>query len=522
MKTPTALLRLVSASFAATFVAILAAAVALPAAGQADFTTFVQIGDSITAGFTDGCLVEHGQRDSFGAIIARQAGAASFEQPLVKEPGLGPCMVLTSLAPTFGAKPNTGTPLNATLGRPYNNMAVPGFTVTHTTTSKTSADNGNGLTDLVLRNPNLGNTTQLQQAASLKPTFTTIFIGNNDVLGPVSIATVVDGATLTTKAAFQTQFQLIIDTMKAAQGGTGKGIVLGLPDITSIPFATTVPPFITSGGKPVINPATGAPFTFLGQKSKVDPATGLNTGFDAIAPIPATSLITLQAAALIPTGLGIPCAIAPLPNCNKPLPDGYLSLDTSSGTPKVKVNAGVVLYPDEVALAKSRTADFNGIIQALGTAAGYKYFDTSAYFAEVKANGRDFGGMIVTTSFLSGGFFGYDGVHPTSTGYAITANDLISFINANYGTSIPAVNLAPFLFNGNAQAGGYPVGLSFSPEETLAWAAEIWGNEDFRNSFSALFSVTAPAWSSRHEPVGPSSGTILQGVERHHRGVEQP
>jgi hypothetical protein len=500
MKTLKALFRIASAS-------ALAVVVATPAAAQVDFTIFVQIGDSLTAGFTDGCLAEHGQRDSFGAILARQAGAASFEQPLVKEPGLGPCMVLTSLAPTFGAKPNTGTPLNATLGRPYNNMAVPGFTVTHTTTSKTSADNGNPLTDLVLRNPNLGNTTQLQQAASLKPTFTTIFIGNNDVLGPVSIATVIDGATLTTKAAFQTQFQLIIDTMKAAQGGTGKGIVLGLPDITSIPFTTTVLPFLAPG------------VTFLGQKSKVDPASGLNIGFDPIAPIPATSLVTLQAAALLASGFGIPCAAKQLPNCNKPLPDGHLSIDVSSGTPKVKVNAGVVLYPDEVALAQSRTADINGIIKTVGTAAGYTYFDTSAYFAELKKNGRNFGGMSITTSFLSGGFFGYDGVHPTSIGYAIFTNDLISFINANYQASIPAVNLSPFLFNGNAQPGGYPASLILSPEETLAWAAEIWGNEDFRNSFSALFSVTAPEWSSRHVPVAPGDGTILQGVE--HGRVEQ-
>jgi hypothetical protein len=129
--------------------------------------------------------------------------------------------------------------------------------------------------------------------------------------------------------------------------------------------------------------------------------------------------------------------------------------------------------------------------------------------------------MTVTTAFLSGGFFGYDGVHPTSIGYAIFTNDLITFINANYKTSIPAVNLSPFLFNGNAQAGGYPVGLNFSPEETLAWAAEIWGNESFRDTFSALFSVTAPEWSSRHVPVAPGSGTILQGVERHGR-VDQP
>lgn len=41
------------------------------------------------------------------------------------EPGLGGCRKLTSLAPTFSVKPSTGKPLNLTLARPYDNLAVP-------------------------------------------------------------------------------------------------------------------------------------------------------------------------------------------------------------------------------------------------------------------------------------------------------------------------------------------------------------------------------------------------------------
>ena len=38
-------------------------------------------------------------------------------------------MYLISLAPTFGNRPNTGVPINLTLPRPYNNLAVPGFKI---------------------------------------------------------------------------------------------------------------------------------------------------------------------------------------------------------------------------------------------------------------------------------------------------------------------------------------------------------------------------------------------------------
>src|SRR5512137_2537702 len=89
-----------------TLLAVLALALAvpaLPAAAQADFTKFVSVGASVDSGFIDSCWVKHGQTDSWPAIFARQAGvaASNFQQPIVGEPGLGPCQILTSLAPTF-------------------------------------------------------------------------------------------------------------------------------------------------------------------------------------------------------------------------------------------------------------------------------------------------------------------------------------------------------------------------------------------------------------------------------------
>jgi lysophospholipase L1-like esterase len=444
-----------------------------PVEAQADFSKFVQIGDSLTAGFLDNCLVKYGQLDSYGIIFARQAKVSGFEQPLVDEPGLGGCRKLTSLAPGFSVKPSTGKPLNLTLARPYDNLAVPGFKVSDVVDAKTSADNGNALTDLVLR----GLGTQLQQAASLKPTFLTIWIGNNDILGAATSGTVVDGVTLTPKATFDAKFKTITDTMKAAQGGTGKGVAMAIPDVTSIPFFTTVSPIITT--------VNGTPITFLSARNNTGAPTSIPTG----------SIVTLLAASFIGSGYGIPCQIledsgAPAnhpqrANCNKPLPD---QANPITGVP------GVVLYPEEIATLKTRTAELNASIKTNAESAGYKFFDTNALFADVVANGRVYGGMKLTTAFLSGGIFSYDGVHPTSTGYAVVTDELIQFINASFGTKLEQPNLYPYLFEGNTSGGYSPtIGFPMSPEDAIKWSAEIFPPESWQDSVRQVFPVSFKA-----------------------------
>ena len=47
-----------------------------------------------------------------------------------------------------------------------------------------------------------------------------------------------------------------------------------------------------------------------------------------------------------------------------------------------------------------------------------------------------------TTTFVTGGLFSLDGVHPTSRGQGIIANEFIKVINTKWGTSIPLVNVS--------------------------------------------------------------------------------
>ena len=76
---------------------LVAILVALPAglvaqqAPQLDFSRYVALGDSLTAGFASGGLAEVNQAVSYPALIFQQTdGSRVFEQPIVSDPGLPP------------------------------------------------------------------------------------------------------------------------------------------------------------------------------------------------------------------------------------------------------------------------------------------------------------------------------------------------------------------------------------------------------------------------------------------------
>ncbi len=493
MKTPSPFLRLAS-------VAALGAALALPAAAQVDLTRIAFVGDSEGAGFSSGCLTKRVQVDSPISIIARTAGVADFQQPIVNDPGLGGCMTLTSLAPSFGAEPSTGVPANLTLPRPYNNLSIPGCSigdmVRATTGSETqSAGACRSFIDLVLRNSALHIGSPIAQAVALNPTF--VFLENvgNDYLGAVTSGTVIDGVTVTPIANFTADINTALTTLKNKQP---KGIVFGVADVTSIPFATTLPPFLTSGGKLVLDPA-GNPIPLLGPKGCTAPATACA--------IPANTIVTLNAAAYLPSGFGIPCAVAPTaPNCNKPLPAAAIDA----------AHPGALIYASDVAFLKSRGAQYNAAIQAAATATGYKYYDVNDFLLRLKA-GFDIGGATINASFLTGGAFSYDGFHLTPIGYALLADDVIQFMNANFAANLPRVNLSTYLFNGGTNGGLSGSNALYVPLN----------GEDFERALAGIFS---PEFSKQLASMFSfPKAALVQGdsgqaphLEPHHRGVEQP
>lgn len=389
---------------------LLAAGAAVPAhaqdTGSADFSRFVAVGDSLGAGFLSGGLVVGAQEDSVPALVARQATGRTIEQPLASEPGIPALLRLVNIAPLQIVQlPGNGQPLNLGLPRPYDNLSVPGFRVGDAVRTVT----GNPVIDLVLR----GLGTQLQQALALQPTFALVWLGNNDVLAAATSGVVIDGVTLTPVAQFQADYATVVNALR----GAGADLVLAnLPDVSSIPFVTTIPPV-------VVNPNTGEPVP--GPGGQPIPLIGPN------GPLGPNDRVLLPASEALAQGIGIPAALG---GTGQPLPDS------------------LVLSAGEVNRIQDRVNAYNGIIRDLASQTGSALADVNALLRQANTGGFNIGGITFTADYLTGGSFSLDGVHPSPLGYAVAANEFLRAINATYGADVPPVDLFPFVFGDDASA----------------------------------------------------------------------
>lgn len=466
---------------------LIAALVAFPGfaqRGSANFTRFVALGDSYGAGVSGNSLNERHQVWSWPAVIARQVGlnlcpagapAADpcFSQPLVSYPGIGPEMVLTSLAPTISNAPGLGSPLMPTFGRPYNNLSIPGATVgallSITGGEPQQAGEPTPVTfgRFILRN--LGGTA-VQQAVAQQPTFVAIWIGGNDFLGSVLSGT---DQGMTSEADFKTRYEAMLDQLIA--GAPGAGMVVGtLPQSPAgVPLVATIPPFI-------VDPATRQPFLLNGQLVPLL----YDSGNGVPAPLPAGSAVLLTAQSLLATGYGLP-PVAPfnaLPNAGKPLP------------------ANVVLTPSELQTIVTRIAAYNTIITNAASARNIPVADIRGLFDRVAVNpltgagGMQLGPIRVSSAYITGGFFSLDGFHLTDLGYLLFANEYIKAINNAYDTEIPVASITQ-LFAGNG---------AFFPETTTGQL--IFNADHFELTESAAKQITI-MWATQ-----PSNVTKIRRV----------
>lgn len=366
-----------------------------PSTGSVDFTRFVTLGNSLTAGYQNGALYESSQMYSIGKLIAEQVGVP-FEQPIVADPGTGgrlEVQALTSTGIQIYTNTNQGQPKNLNLNRPYNNLAVPGafvYDIANATSSTTCysyvfGGQANPLFDLVLR----GQGSMLNQAKALNPTLITLWIGNNDILGHAT-----SGATLpyTPVANFTALYTALANEL----ANTGaKVVVANIPDVTSIPFFTTVGPTLAAQGISAVWAVRGVG--------------------DTVPVSVTTNYLTLKAIDLLNQGKGL--------TKSNPLP------------------SSVVLDSIEAANVKSIVSQYNSAIATIASSKGFGFVDANALLNSAKT-GITVNGIRFTTQYVTGGLFSLDGVHPTSRGYAIVANEFIKVINQKWGANIPLINVS--------------------------------------------------------------------------------
>lgn len=379
--------------------------------GRANLTRFVAIGNSLTAGFQGSALFASGQECSFPALLARQAGIEDFEMPLISEPGISSTpgagkLELVSLNPIVIQRATpAGQPTNLGLPRPYNNLGVPGALGYEALTAE-SAETGlagvNAFFDIVLR----GQGTWLEQAEALGATFATVWLGNNDVLGYA-----LSGGTVASLPIPVSSFGLVYQTfVQQLLRITDQVVLFNVPDVTAIPFLTTVPPV-------VVNPATGQPV--LGPGGQPIPLIGSEGG--AAGPLALGDLVTLNALALLRQGIGVPAAVG---GTGQPLPDA------------------VVLSVAEQATAQAAVQGYNQVIAGVAAANDLAVVDINGLLDELATGGIQTDDGLLTDDFITGRAFSLDGVHPTCKGYGVVTNRLIAAINAKYDGSIPPVSIA--------------------------------------------------------------------------------
>lgn len=390
---------------------------------KAEIKKYVALGDSISAGFQDGGLVVDYQNESFPKLLSLQLGISDFQQPLISQPGIPPILVIKSLYPSIVivSKPGFGVPLNLTLPRPYDNLAVPGA---NTYNLLSTITDGGGMHDLILR----GFGTQLQQGISLKPDLITLWIGNNDVLKAVLAGRVIEGVTLTPFSSFQSYYTQIITALKA--NTSAKIVIANIPDVTSIPYVTALPIYL-------VDPLTRKPVLVGGNLVYLIGPKGLLSPGD---------YITLPASAYLAQGVGIPKAAG---GTGLPLPDE------------------VVLDKDEVSAIKARTQQFNDFLKSIASQNNIPMLDINSLMLKASKEGIVVGGVKLTTAFLTGGLFSLDGVHPSSLGHAIVTNEFIKLINQTYNYEIPLVNLYDFLHKERKKTGSASFMVDFSELEKV-------------------------------------------------------
>lgn len=516
--------------------------------GQADFTTYVALGNSLTAGYQSGALFRSGQLNSYPAILAKQMEKAGrkgpFNQPLMNDDQGGISMgslefssqglkafktktyinnsslqrklVLIDKGGTFSTarSPGIGGTTMANIYKaqyPFNNMGVPGAKSYQLTDKmyglsiasflqQPSKKPLRYLLSLLLRavNPyfvrmaSSDTASVLGDALKQKPTFFSLWIGSNDVLfyamngaifkdpqGQIvsakdqtgnSDASTYQPDDITDPGLFATSFEQLV---KALTDQGAKGVVANIPNVTSIPYFTTVgwndshmdivqlqkwTPFITAFNK-VLDSLEEAgtikdaalrklhytvgqhnPFLIVDTDLKTDIANDLNSlkplligqGVKMKEPDATQLLASLGRAR--PAHKGDFILLTAFDNLSKPQeakpPLGIL-------TP---LGNQYVLTQTEAEKVSTATTAYNQTIRAIANEYGLAFVDTNAKLHELSTKGIQFNGNRYNALFIKGGAFSLDGIHPNSRGYAIIANTFIKAINKTYGSKLPQVD----------------------------------------------------------------------------------
>ncbi len=478
-------------------------------AGDLDFSNYVAIGNSLTAGFADGALYPEGQASSYPSILATQfslVGGGDFIYPNITSgngyggESIGKAYIDVEAAllnPANAIQFTIGTDLTQNTETSLNNFGVPGARMIDATEELY----GLGNPFFAKFNSAPGTASMLDDAVAANPTFFSVWLGSNDVLGYASSGGT-DEADITSAGDFQAELITVLASLSA---GGADGVILNVPPVTLAPFFQIVTTL--SGGVNVlpagsIDVATaeflnsGAAYGEYNDGLGAAKALGLITDSDlayrtieftgdvANSPVitdEGLEVLDISAAFMAPPGtvvlpqirqagtdpvygitdvfpltalsaIGVdPEGGSAIQGVAVPLPDQYtltseeqLNVITGYATYNAIISGVLESFPNVTLVdIGPMFADTYGLSAA--QAAGLQ-LSTDAQEAADGVIGTEIGGydmvpLSLEACCLFNSLWSADGIHPNSRGAAVVANEIIKALNAAHETSILEVDV---------------------------------------------------------------------------------
>ena len=406
--------------------------------GTADFSSYVAVGTGYTAGVTNGALTRTGQSESFPAMLASRfalAEGGSFRQPLVN-PGNG--FAFNTLTQQYSGMYKLVSEINC-LGKsdisikllsvnpadfayigldgPYNNMGVPGaksYNLYSQTFGKGTSTGSPYYHRFATDTGTVGglSSTVLGDALLSEPTFFTLWIGNSDVLNFANIGGLNIGNPdyeITPVATFEAAIDTIVESLTS---NGAEGVIANVPDITELPFFSTIPYnglTLSQAQADSLNLVAPAGISYVAGPNPFVVYTGSTGG--AIRQLGPGELVLLSV------------SLDDI-RCNK------------LGTSLNPIPSGYILDSTEVFQIKNAVSSYNAKLRNVASMYNLAFSDMNTFFKTLKS-GVTFNGAGYSSTYLSGGAFSSDGVHPNGRGYALIANEFIRVINARYNSNLP-------------------------------------------------------------------------------------
>jgi lysophospholipase L1-like esterase len=366
------------------------------------FTSYVALGNSLTAGYQSGGINDSTQRLSYPSLLA-QTMKTRYAYASLAGSGCPPPIInfQTQARLGDGTAATCALRTESSITTSLNNVAVPGALAADPTSVSTAASNA--LTTFIL-----GGKTQVAKAADANPTFISAWVGNNDVLGAAISGVIVPMAGVssgvTSEADFEKNYGAMITALKALPTLKG-GILIGVLNVTAVPALFPV--------AALQNPAFKAGFDqFAGGTTVVLP--------NCLTPPGNQALISIQILGQMRSGAH-PRVVA----CAK------------NSIPGTVVGDIFVLDATEQAALAAAVSGYNAFIQGQAAANGWAYYDPNPLLLNLKASG-----CVSTVPNLAnatapfGPCISLDGIHPTVVANTAVAANIAAAINAQYKTNL--------------------------------------------------------------------------------------